>query len=255
LDELSVSIVLYKTPRSLYTSAIQSIFDSKLKFKIFVIDNSPYITKDSIFNKKFIRYIWTGKNIGYGSAHNIAIKLIGNKTTFHLILNPDIYFDYKLLPHLIKLLEANKDIGVVMPKILFPNGKNQFLCRKQPTPFDLLKRRFFHFSIKKDTYIVKKINSNKIYEAENLSGCFLLCRTRILRKINGFDTRFFMYLEDYDLVRRINEKYRVIYDPRVHAYHHYSKNSYKKINHLFFHVISAIRYFNKWGWLSRKNTL
>jgi hypothetical protein len=81
-----------------------------------------------------------------------------------------------------------------------------------------------------------------------LSGCFLLARTSQLEKIGGFDERFFMYMEDIDLSRRSLRHFKNIFYPHVTIQHFYEKGSYKSRKLTIIHLISAIRYFNKWGW-------
>jgi GT2 family glycosyltransferase len=81
-----------------------------------------------------------------------------------------------------------------------------------------------------------------------LSGCFLLVRMTIARKINFFDERFFMYLEDTDLSRRMNQQFQTVYYPEVSIIHHYEKGSYKSNKLLLYHISSAFKYFWKYGW-------
>jgi GT2 family glycosyltransferase len=81
-----------------------------------------------------------------------------------------------------------------------------------------------------------------------VSGCFLLVRSGILREIGGFDERYFMYLEDVDLVRRVGKSAEVMYEPSVFVVHAYGKGSYRNFKLLAYHILSAIKYFNKWGW-------
>jgi GT2 family glycosyltransferase len=79
-----------------------------------------------------------------------------------------------------------------------------------------------------------------------------MVRTRIFEEVGLFDERFFMYLEDVDLSRRIHSQYKTIYYPDIHIYHHYHKASYKRFKHLKYHILSAVKYFNKWGWFIDK---
>lgn len=85
-----------------------------------------------------------------------------------------------------------------------------------------------------------------------LSGCFLIIKSSILLKLGGFDERYFMYMEDVDLVRRIGASFDTIYYPSVHVVHAYEKGSYKNFKLLRYHLLSAILYFNKWGWVFDK---
>jgi GT2 family glycosyltransferase len=83
----------------------------------------------------------------------------------------------------------------------------------------------------------------------------MFIKTKIFKEIGLFDERFFMYLEDTDLCRRIGEKYETIYYPEATVYHEYSKESYRNIKLLKIHIDSARKYFDKWGWFSDKNRI
>ena len=85
-----------------------------------------------------------------------------------------------------------------------------------------------------------------------VSGFFIISPTKVLEDVNGFDPQFFMYLEDVDLSRRIGEKYSVMYTPTATVIHNFEKGSYKSFRLLKYHIISAIKYFNKWGWVFDK---
>ena len=92
-------------------------------------------------------------NIGFGRAHNLAYQRVRRLSPFHLVLNPDVYFGGAVLESLLEIMSAQPDLGVVMPKILYGNGTTQHLCKRLPTPGDLLVRRFApgfasrHFSL------------------------------------------------------------------------------------------------------------
>jgi GT2 family glycosyltransferase len=57
-----------------------------------------------------------------------------------------------------------------------------------------------------------------------------------------------MYLEDVDLCRRVRQRFETIYFPEVAVYHGYEKGSYRNVRLMIYHILSAIRYFQKWGW-------
>ena len=95
-----------------------------------------------------------------------------------------------------------------------------------------------------------------MYVVPNLSGCFLFVRSSLFLRLGGFDERYFMYLEDVDLVRRFGDISKTIYNPLIYIKHNYAKGSYRNSLLLKYHIISAILYFNKWGWFfdeTRKN--
>jgi hypothetical protein len=69
-----------------------------------------------------------------------------------------------------------------------------------------------------------------------------------LHEVGMFDERYFMYMEDVDLCRRIHRRFKTIYFPQVVVYHHYAKGSYRSVRLMMHHIASALRYFHKWGW-------
>lgn len=257
---LSVSIVLYKTKPEEILNVYQCLLQSEIDFRLFLIDNSPDDNLRNVIEENRVRYIFTGKNLGFGRAHNLVIREIIENSSYHLVINSDISFSSNVLQTLIDYMNENPDVGQVMPKVLSPNGETQYLCKLLPKPFDLIFRRFFpktYFRKRKDKFELRFTEYNRIMEVPYLSGCFMLLRTSALKETGIFDERFFMYPEDIDLTRRINEKFKTIFYPEVFIIHDHARESYKKITMLFIHIINMIRYFNKWGWFfdtKRKKT-
>jgi GT2 family glycosyltransferase len=261
MKNINVSIVLFKNDKNLVEKAIYSCINSTLINKLYLIDNSPTDALSCLANlDNRIIYIFNNANFGFGKAHNIALrKSIEENIPYHLVLNPDVYFESGVLEELYNFMESNKDVGLVMPKVLFPDGNIQYLCKLLPTPLDLFGRRFLNFGpLKKivekrnEIYELRFTGYDKIMEVPYLSGCFMFIRTEVLKKVGLFDERFFMYLEDTDLSRRIHRVAKTIYYPYVHVYHEYGKGSYKSLKLLYYHIKSAIKYFNKYGWFFDK---
>ncbi len=256
--DITASIVTYKNNFFMLFRAINSFLNTDLTVKLYILDNSPTDKIKRICNDNRIEYIFNNANIGFGAGHNIAIKKSLGLSKYHLILNPDIYFSKGNLEKLFEFMESNKKVGLVMPKILYPDGSLQYLCKKLPTPFDLIARRFLPsflkplFQKRLDSYEFKDRNYNEIMEVPYLSGCFMFIRTGTFKEIGMFDERIFMYNEDIDLCRRIGQKYKTIYYPEAIVYHEYAKGSYKSKKLLKIHIDSTIKYFNKWGWFFDK---
>jgi len=259
--DLSISIVLFHNKKEELTETLSSCLNANLNIRIYLIDNSKNDNLSVLSNlDNRITYIFNNANLGYGKAHNIALrKSIEESIPYHLVLNPDVYFEKGVLEELYNFMEANEDVGLVMPKVLYPDGDIQYLCKLLPTPLDLFGRRFLNFGpFKKfvekrnEIYELRFTGYDKIMEVPYLSGCFMFIRTEVLKKVGLFDERFFMYLEDTDLSRRIHRVAKTIYYPYVHVYHEYGKGSYKSLKLLYYHIKSAIKYFNKYGWFFDK---
>ena len=248
---ISGSLVLYKNNLAQYSQVIRS-FLKGCDGILIVVDNSPLPLYNDIFTHKRIRYIFSETNLGFGSAHNKAFAEINGLSTFHIILNPDIFFSEEVIPHLVTVMQNEPKVGVIMPRINYPDGSLQRLCKLMPTPIDLILRRFIPIkSIQRrlnHRYELHDLPQDKLLDVPSLSGCFLMVRSQLFAEIGGFDERYFMYLEDVDLVRRIGDLARVVYDPRTSVTHEYARGSYRNMKLLAYHIESALRYFTKWGW-------
>ena len=253
---ISASVVLYNTKDELIDNMI-TCFNPDNGGVLFFIDNSPNINQycEKICSRyPNVNYIYNNANLGYGSAHNIALdKAIALGSTYHIVLNPDITYNSSVIDKLKEYADSNMDVVYILPKVLYPDGSVQYLCKLLPNPFDLFFRRFFSFARfaqkRDDIYTLKKTGYNKIINPPCLSGCFMFLRVSTLIENNmRFDDRFFMYCEDFDLIRRLHRVGKTIYYPYTEIIHNHAKESYKNKHMLRIHVVSAIKYFNKYGW-------
>ena len=256
--DFTACIVTYNTPSSDLERIIKCFQKIKLNFKLWISDNSETDNLKFFFEKTDdvrIEYIFNNSNKGFGAGHNVVInKLISNSkiSEFHLIINADIYFEENIIEKIVEYMKNHNEIGQIGPKIRDFEGKFSYTCRLFPIPANLIFRRFLPFKNiveKMDyDYEMKWANFDEMMEVPILSGCFIFSRVSALKEIGGFDERYFMYMEDYDLCRRIGQKYKVIYFPEAEIFHEHGKASYKSRKLMMFHVKSAIKYFNKWGW-------
>lgn len=257
--DISCSIVLFHNPVEEVRKAVESVLNCRKKIKLYLVDNSSNDSLRFQFISPKIEYIFTGRNMGFGAAHNVAIKRAKGRSKYHLILNPDVEFEPETLDGLSDFMDQYGDVGLVMPKVLYRNGDIQYLCKRLPSPTDLLFRRFLPGPVKSifkdrlDMYELRDKDYNSAMEVPNLSGCFMFVRNEVFSKVGGFDERYFLYLEDTDLCRRINRHYRTVYYPVETIIHGYRKASYKSFRLLRHHLKSSVLYFNKWGWFSDRN--
>ncbi|MEN3034562.1 MAG: glycosyltransferase family 2 protein [Aquificaceae bacterium] len=258
---INVSIVLYKSEPKSLEKTLYSVINSAIVRKIFLVDNSP---EDRLKTLKEldsrIVYIFTGKNLGYGKANNIAIReTLKDKTPYHLVLNPDVWFDAGTLEAIYEFMEENPSTGLVMPMVRTPGGEIQYLCRLLPTPFDLIIRRFLSwwpleviFRDRMFRHELRCSGYSKIMEVPFLSGCFMLIRAKALQECGLFDERYFLYCDDLDLCRRIGFRYKTIFFPHAQVQHGWKRGSYKNFKLLIVHIYDCFKYFNQYGWINDK---
>jgi GT2 family glycosyltransferase len=263
---ISASIVTYNTSYEDIRNLIDSLTTSVLK-KLYVIENSPVsLLKNHLFHSKIV-YIFNPSNPGFGKSHNIAlIKSLYEEYDYHFIINPDIHLSPMVISGMVLRMEADKRIGMMMPRIVFPDGKIQYLPKLLPTPFNLIGRKFkrpkYFYNKLVNRYELRFVNDNLSYSCPIISGCFTLLRLTAIEKIGYYDDAYFMYFEDWDLSRRMHRLYKTIYLPDFLVIHEFNSGANKNIKLFFAFLKSLIIYFNKWGWffdkervIFNKNTL
>ena len=251
---INISIVLYRHSLSEIIPLVNTLRKSDKVSCIYLIDNSPNPTIE--YKDLPVNYVFTGKNLGYGAAHNIAIRhTLDKNIPYHLVINPDITFNPDILDIIVQFMNNNSIIGQLMPKVYYPNGEIQYLCKLLPTPSDLIFRRFLPAKWTKERaakFELRKSGYSQLLDVPYLSGCFMFLRTEALKEVGLFDERFFMYPEDIDLTRRIHARYRTVFYPEVSIIHHHAQDSYQSFKMLKIHIVNMIKYFNKWGWFFDK---
>ena len=227
---LTASIVLYHHSPTEVSDIINCVLKSSVS-TLFIVDNSTNDVSRKLENVSDRIWYIHSANLGYGAGHNIAIrKAIEQGADYHVVLNPDIYFGEGTLEKLEAYMEVHSEVGQIMPKVFYPNGELQYLCKLVPSPLDLIFKRF----------LPSFLTNKKLYKFQ--------LRVSALKEIGLFDERFFMYPEDIDITRRIHEKYKTIFYPDVSIIHAHAAASRSNAKMLKIHIINIIKYFNKWGW-------
>lgn len=251
---ITVSIVTYNTPAKELDVVLPAVEGEEVVDEIYIIDNSSkdYI-RDAVAKYPKCVYI-PSANVGYGAAHNKAMRIARNKDLkYHLVLNSDIYFRPGLLERLIKVMEARPEVGQLHPAAVNADGTLQYSVRMLPSPFDLIFRRFWPFASPRDRkYLLKDLDHTMPHNLPYHQGSFLLFRNEALDRCGGFDERFFLYPEDIDITRRIHQHYVTLYYPLEYFYHLHKAASYHNKKALKIHIVNMCRYFNKWGWIFDK---
>lgn len=267
---LSIIIINYKTP-TLLRQCIKSIQKNKpaYPYEIIVIDNnsgdgSVEMIKDDFDN--VVKLIANDKNLGFPKAVNQGVEASG-KSKYILLLNPDITVLPESLDKLFEYMEKNKEVAVVSPKLINPNGSIQYSCFSQyPSPKMVLYRRTILGRSEKAQKEIKKFlmadwDHKEEKEVAWILGSCMFVRKEAIKKVGLMDERFFMYMEDVDWCRRFWEnKWKVMYYPDIKMVHYYQRASASDsgiIKSMFnrqtrIHIASALKFFLKY-W-KRKDT-
>lgn len=249
---LGASIVLYKTPVHEVEPLIQQLLEQGAA-RLYLIDNSPFEfdTFGSWIPPERVTIVRTGRNLGYGAGHNIAIYDSIRRHRYHLVSNPDIALGDNVLETLYAVMESRRDVGLAMPEVVGPDGVRHHLCKRAPSPTDYLPSWLVSkaWRAKRREYLEMRDHD---YDGELnpqcLSGCFMFLRSSVFHRIDAFDERFFMYFEDFDLSRRVRRVAGNLYYPFVRVIHEHRSGHRHSLRLLKIFGTSAFKYFQKWGW-------
>ena len=270
--KLSISVVCYNSPLDQLQSLIDSL-EISIKYlrghyelptiPLFIIDNSDEVDVSfklcaqeneglKELGVHLCRIVGHG-NIGYGRAHNLILQEIDSD--FHLILNPDVTFDEEALFLALARMTQSEEIKALSPSATDPYGNKQYLCKSYPSLFTLLIRGLGFTTLKKvfserlSFYEMRNLPEDRPTEKNMLlGGCFLLVETRAFKAVKGFDERYFLYFEDFDLSIRIGQLGKIIYAPEVRITHSGGNTSSKGFWHVWNFLISGVKFFHTHGW-------
>jgi len=173
---------------------------------------------------------------GFGENHNEAFaRATGD---YFIVVNPDIRLASLDVGQLLAPMEDPK-VGAVSPVVLNSAGGIEDSARNFPTVLGLARRVIL--GQRAPGY---KFDGNPI-DVDWTAGMFVVFRRNSYHSVGGFDCRrFFMYFEDVDICRRMQNKgWRVVLQPAVSVIHDAQRASHHNIKHIRWHLTSAFRYF------------
>lgn len=260
--KLSVIIVNYNHkyfPRL----AVEALEKSKTNFpfEVIVVDNHSSDDESMTFLKKAhedrrITLICSNRNVGFGRGNNLGAAVArGEYVFFH---NPDVTVNENSLQKMVDFLAGHQEIGMIGPKLVYSSGKVQESCRRYMKFFDLILNRTFLGKLpilqkRVHRYLMEDFDHAKIQDVDLITGAAIMMPRSVFEKIGGFDKRYFLFMEDFDLCRMTKSAgYRVVYYPDAEVNHYHkrlSQGSFLKLMRkkvFWLHVSSAFKYFWKW---------
>lgn len=196
-------------------------------------------------------------NPGYGRAINAAVRELRGRdilAPFLGALNTDLNWEPGSFERLLGWLEEHPEVSLAVPRIVDPEGRVEQLCKRDPTLLALLSRRFFPEDLKPQWlrhydrwFVMTDRDDTTVFDVPYLSGCCMLMRTAFFDRAGGFDERFFLYLEDADLTRRLRGLGRAVHLPVASVTHSWGRGNHRSLRLTFVNLQSAWMYFSKWG--------
>lgn len=198
-----------------------SRFFNKDNSEVIVVDNSSEDFSANFVAENFpdIQLIRLPVNKGFGAGNNAGAKVA--KGEFLFLLNTDTIITSNILPHLIDLMEENPEVGIIGPKLLFPDGIFQISFSPKISIRGEIEAKKLHSYAQSPTKLnLLENNFQQIKEVDIVVGAAFFIRADLFHSLGGFDEKFFMYFEESDLCQRVkNAGYKVLYTPEVSLIH------------------------------------
>ena len=255
--DLSITIVAYHNYDDILVavSTLEQYTSKKLDKIVYIVDNGEDCQgtpQQKAFVEKLgeypdVKYCFTGENVGFGKGHNYVMESLNSK--YHAVVNPDIIFVEDAFTAIIDYMDKDDSVGMCIPHIVDEAGNMQKVYRREITVLDLFLRKIKGniFQSRKNYHTMQDMDYTKCFNVPFGQGSFLVIRTELFKKLNGFDDRFFMYMEDADLCKRVNSISKLMYYPGAKVIHIWEKGSHKNKALMKIHFESMRMYFKKWG--------
>lgn len=225
--QCSIVIVNYKTPGLCIDSVRSLAVEGKGEVEVLLVDNAS--GDDSVETLKSsidvgegsnIRLISSAENAGFSAGNNIGINLSVGE--FVLLLNSDTVVRPGAVELLVKTLRENPGVGMVSPRLEWPDGRLQNSCFRFHHPVQEL----MHAA---STGFVTKLLSRfdlplpATPECSNpdwVSFACVLIRRQVFEDVGLLDEGFFMYYEDVDFCRRVRTAgWQIVNNPNARVVH------------------------------------
>jgi|SRR3990167_306774 len=247
-------IILTRNRKLLLQDCLNSLINNLKNHtcEIIVVDNASTDGSAQVI-KSFakVTLIQNKKNLGVAAGRNLGIHRA--KGNFIVFLDDDTYITGDPFSKIIEFMKKNKEVGIVGPKILYPNGNLQESARSFPTPISVFWRGTFLHKIFPNAsfyknYISADFNHREIKEIDWVLGACQVIRREVFDEIGLLDEKYFFGYEDIDFCYRAKKKgWKIVYYPFSTIYHYYARESAKRIFNRakLEHLKSIFRFFYK----------
>lgn len=205
---ISVVIVAYNS-QDFLERCIKSI----LKFlpkngEVLVVDNASTENTSKILQKfgLKIKLIKSEENLGFGKGNNLAVEQARGEYLF--FLNPDTELVGSTFEPLMDFYAKTKNIGIMAPKLIMPNGQTQPLVKELPTVWGAFNEYVLGV---KNSYSEYAPQTDQPVEVGMVYGAAMLIKKELFDSVGGFDEKYFMYYEDADLCRKVSKLGKKVY--------------------------------------------
>jgi len=257
---LSIIVHNYRTPQDT-ASCVEGLQRQTLNDRTEIIavdshsdDDSIGVMRNRLSAYPNVRIVDAPGHLGFGRGNNYGARYASGE--YILILNPDTQPEHDALERLVGYLEEDESIGIIAPRLVFPDGTVRDSYRTFPSLPDMIVKRTFlrHIFRKRLAHFLQyEQDPTTVRDVDWVVGAFMLMKRDLFTALGGFDERFFLFLEDTDLCRRCWQmQKRVVFRGDVRANDGKQRLSGDTFLSILtkrtgrIHIVSAIKYFWKW---------
>jgi len=228
--DLSIIIVSWNV-KDILKKCLQSIFDKTagIDFEVIVVDNASKDGSAQMISQEFpqVNLIASNENLGFAKGNNLGLEYAqGN---YVLFMNPDMELVENSFPKLLALMNNDDKIALATCQLIYPDGSRQNNIKNNPGLCDqiLILLKLHHLFQPKclKHYLAKDFDYTKEQEVKQVMGAFTFSHGQIIRQIGGWDNDYFLWWEDLDLCKKIQDLgYKIVYTPKTKVVHYESKS-------------------------------
>ena len=259
--KLSVIILTWNS-KEMLRLCLNSLYSSLKvsEYEVIVVDNGSQDSTTEMISNNFpeIKLIKNTSNKGVAPARNQGLQIAQGK--YLLLLDVDTTVAVGTIDVLIDYLDKHSTIGLVGPKLFYPDGQLQYSCRKFPTVWTKVLRRVpikvaGRFLIDE---LYKSWDHNSVREVDYVIGACQLIRRKAIEEIGYLDDAMFYGAEDVDYCLRLQKAgWKVVYNPHAIVIHKEQRITKKRLfsKITWKHILSLMRYFHKHHYYFSKRKL
>ncbi|MCD2436361.1 glycosyltransferase family 2 protein [Acidaminococcus sp. NSJ-142] len=175
-------------------------------YSVIVVDNCSKDSTCSIIRDKYkyVKLVDIKENLGFAKANNLALKQV--ETPYVCFINPDIILTEDIIKPSLQILETDSTVGLVACRLNNADGSLQksWHCFFDQTSAIM---DIFHITNLFPKRMLHKVKEkpNNVYRTDWVIGAEMIMRTIEAKKVEGFSTEYFMYVEDMDLCKKVQE--------------------------------------------------
>ena len=239
--------------KELYKSLYDENTNPKIPFEAIFVDNCSSDGSVEFLKKNYPQVVIIKNKEPYGFGKNNNIGVNHAKGKYVAIINPDIQIKAGSLDALYNFMESNPNVGMAVPHLFNIDGTHQYSIRGFITPSLFISRILTHGkdsanNPKMKRYLCKGIDVEKVQPINWAVGAALFLPKDIYISLGGFDSDYFLYMEDEDLALRVwKSGHPVMYVPTSHMVHNHLRASSHLGKKAWIHFKSLLTFFKKHG--------